>query len=119
ALTPNAVIPRFTNSIPQTPLRFCKHPHRLRDFATFFLCCLPSIGLVEQCEGDICDAVALDRWKDRIDERRHCDNRNLPRRNRREVAVQWREVARSAPGQLLRSCGKLLNRHHGYELLPQ
>jgi enamine deaminase RidA (YjgF/YER057c/UK114 family) len=38
---------------------------------TFFQCCLPSIGLVARCEGDICDAVALDRRKDRIDGRRH------------------------------------------------
>ena len=34
----------------------------LCDFATFFLCCLPSIGLVERRgEGDIGDAIALDR----------------------------------------------------------
>ena len=53
----------------------------LCDF-TFFLCCLPSIGLVERCgEGDICDAIARDCRKDRIDGRRHRDSRKRPRRN--------------------------------------
>ena len=32
------------------------------------------------------EAIALDRRKDRIDRRRHCDNRNLPRRNAGEHA---------------------------------
>ena len=40
----------------------------LCDFATFFLGCLPSSGLVERRgEGDIGDAIALDRRKDRIE----------------------------------------------------
>src|ERR1700722_7146312 len=42
----------------------------LCDFATFFLWCLPSIALVERRrEGDIGDAIALDRRKDQIDVR--------------------------------------------------
>jgi hypothetical protein len=54
----------------------------LCDFATFFLCCLPSIGLAERCgEGDKGDAIALDRRKDRIDGRRHRDSGKHLRRN--------------------------------------
>src|SRR6202046_5632835 len=54
----------------------------LCDFATFFLCCLPSIGLVERRgEGDIGDAIALDRRKDRIDGRRPRDGGKRLRRN--------------------------------------
>ena len=37
------------------------------------------IGLVERCgEGDICDAIALDCRKDRIDGRRHRGQREAP-----------------------------------------
>ena len=39
--------------------------------------------------------------------------------DRHEVAVKWREIGRNAPGPLLRSSGKLLNWHHGYDLLPE
>jgi hypothetical protein len=55
-LTPNAVIRRFTNSVlPDAAGGFVSVLIGLCDF-TFFLCCLPSIGLVERCgEGDICD----------------------------------------------------------------
>ena len=41
-----------------------------------------TIGLVERCgEDEICDAIALDCRKDRIDERRHRDSGKRPRRN--------------------------------------
>src|SRR5580700_7562253 len=54
----------------------------LCDFATFFMCCLPSIGLVERCgEGGIGDAIALDCRKDRIDGRRHRDSGRRLHRN--------------------------------------
>ena len=59
----------------------------LCDFAIFFLCCSPFVGRVERGgEGDICDAIALDRRKDRIGGRRHCDNGNPSRRNTSESA---------------------------------
>src|SRR3984957_4628066 len=54
----------------------------LCDFATFFLWCLPSIALVERRrEGDIGDAIALDRRKDQIDVRGHRDGGKHLRRN--------------------------------------
>jgi hypothetical protein len=83
ALTPNAVILRFTNSIPPDAAGGFVSLVGLREFAAIFLCCLPFVRPVERGgEGDIRDAVALDHCKDRIDGRRHCDNGNLPRRNR-------------------------------------
>ena len=67
----------------------------LCDFATFFLCCLPSVGPVERSgEGEICDAIALDRRKDRIDGRRHCDNGNPARRNASQSAKSGAAVDR-------------------------
>jgi hypothetical protein len=71
-LTPNAVIRRFTNSfVTDAAGGFVSVLIGLCGFATFFLCCLPSIGPVERCgEGDIGDAIALDCRKDRIDRRR-------------------------------------------------
>src|SRR5580698_3147993 len=59
----------------------------LCDFATFFLCCLPSIGLVERRgEGDIGDAIALDRRKYRVDGRRPRDSGKRLLRNPRQGA---------------------------------
>jgi hypothetical protein len=60
ALTPNAVIRRLTNSIvPDAAGGFVSVLIGLCDFATSFLCFLPSIGrLVERCgEGDKGDAI--------------------------------------------------------------
>src|ERR1700691_746187 len=52
-----------------------------------FLCCFPFVGPVDRGdESDVGEAIALDRRKARIDRRRHCDNRNLPRRNAGERA---------------------------------
>ena len=52
-----------------------------------FLCCFPFVGPVDRGdESDMGEAIALDRRNDRIDRRRHCDNRNLPRRNAGEHA---------------------------------
>src|ERR1700689_1621776 len=52
-----------------------------------FLCCFPFVGPVDRGdESDVGEAIALDRRKARIDRRRHCDNRNLPRRNAGEHA---------------------------------
>ena len=46
------------------------------------LCCFPFVGPVDRGDkGDICDAIALDRRKDRIDGRRHRDRGNHLRRN--------------------------------------
>ena len=87
ALTPNAVIPRFTNSILLDAAGgFVGVLIGLCDVATF-LCCFPFVGPVDRGdEGDMGDAIELDRRKDRIDGRRHCDNGNLPRRNAGEHA---------------------------------
>jgi len=89
ALTPNAVssLGLLNSIVSDAAGGFVSVLIGLCDLATFFLCCLPSIGLVERRgEGDIGDAIALDGRKDRIDGRRHCDNRNLPRRSAGEHA---------------------------------
>jgi hypothetical protein len=52
-----------------------------------FLCCFPFVVSVDRGdESDMGEAIVLDRRKDRIVGRRHCDNRNLPRQNAGEHA---------------------------------
>ena len=52
-----------------------------------FLCCFPFVGPIDRGdESDMSEAIVLDRRKDRMVGRRHCDNRNLPRRNAGEHA---------------------------------
>jgi hypothetical protein len=90
ALTPHAVLSLgLLNSIVSDAAGgFVSVLIGLCDFATFFLCCLPSIGLVERCgEGDIGDAIALDRRKYRIDRRRPRDSGKRLRRNPRQGAT--------------------------------
>src|SRR5271169_4249843 len=84
ALTPNAVssLGLLNSIVSDAAGGFVSVLIGLCDFATFFLCCLPSIGLAERCgEGDKGDAIALDRRKDRIDGRRHRDSGKHLRRN--------------------------------------
>src|SRR5580700_526739 len=89
ALTPNAVLSLgLFNSIGSDAAGgFVSVLIGLCDFATFFLCCLPSIDLVERRgEGDIGDAIALDRRKDQIDLRGHRDGGKHLGRNPRQNA---------------------------------
>src|SRR6202021_2112510 len=70
ALTPNAVssLSLLNSIVSDAAGGFASVLIGLCDFPTFFLCCLPSIGLVERRgEGDIGDGIALDRRKYRID----------------------------------------------------
>ena len=68
ALTPNAVIRRFSNSIlPDAAGGLVSVLIGLCDGARS-LCCFPFVGPVDRGdEGYIGDAIALDRRKDRID----------------------------------------------------
>src|SRR3984885_11251190 len=84
ALTPNAVssFGLFDSIVSDAAGGFVSVLIGLCDFATFFLWCLPSIALVERRrEGDIGDAIALDRRKDQIDVRGHRDGGKHLRRN--------------------------------------